>query len=140
MARILCIEDEADLREDVVDELADAGHEVIEAANGADGLQAFLRHRPDLVLCDCIMPIMSGIDLLVALRQDYPQFNDIPFAFYSANANQVDVEERLALGAQAYLTKPADFDVLLTTVEDLLKPKRRRSRGRRPATTPGAAS
>lgn len=125
MARILCVEDDADIRGDLVEELADAGHEVIEAANGAEGLRAILRHRPDLVLCDCLMPVMSGTEMLAVLRRDHRQFDDTPFVFYSANTNQADVRERLALGAQAYLTKPADFDDLQETLETLLEEKQR---------------
>ena len=64
MAKILLIEDEAPVREMLLDELTVQGHKVIEAANGEEGLQKFLENEPDLVLCDRAMPGMSGFDVL----------------------------------------------------------------------------
>ena len=56
MSKILCIEDDADIREDIVEELQDAHYEVLEAGSGSEGLEMILKHKPDLVLCDINMP------------------------------------------------------------------------------------
>lgn len=126
MAKIVCIEDELDIREDIVEELIDAGHEVIAVANGKDGLQAILQHEPNLVICDCLMPIMTGSELLSTLRENYPQFDDTPFIFVSANAGEGQIDAGLALGADAYLTKPTDWGLLIETVEAILRQKQTR--------------
>jgi CheY-like chemotaxis protein len=123
MAKIVCIEDEPDIREDAVGELTDAGHEVIAVENAKEGLQAILQHEPDLVICDCLMPIMTGGELLSTLREHYPQFDDTPFIFVSAHAEEGRINEGLALGADAYLTKPTDWDLFIETVETVLTKK-----------------
>ena len=87
---ILCVEDEADIRGDITEELRDAGYETVEAANGREGLQAMTEHKPDLVLCDITMPVMNGYEMLTALRDDHPDFADLPFVFLSALAGPGD--------------------------------------------------
>ena len=125
MARIVCIEDEAGIREDIVEEITDAGHEVIAFVNGKEGLQGILEYKPDLVICDCLMPVMTGEELIVMLRKSHPQFKETPFLVLSAHADKSHMEEVQKLGADAYLTKPFDFDILIETVEALLEPERR---------------
>lgn len=120
MAKIVCIEDEGQIRVDVADELRDAGHDVIEAVNGRDGLESILEHDPDVVVCDCLMPIMTGIELLATLRRDHPRFDDLSIVFPSAHADKNHVKAGKDLGAHAYLTKPVDFGLLVDTVEALL--------------------
>ena len=120
MARVLCVEDEDDLRADIVEELVDAGHQVFPAANGEDGLRAITEFCPDLIISDCLMPKMTGIELFRALHNRFPQFADTPFLFLSAHAEKSHVEEGLELGADAYLTKPVDFDQLIAVVNTLL--------------------
>ncbi len=121
MTKILCIEDEAVLREDIVEELADAGYEVVQAANGRSGHTAILEHSPDLVLCDVNMPDMSGFELLTTLRENHTEHDDVPFIFLSALADRKDVIAGKRLGADDYLTKPVDFEMLLVTVESRLR-------------------
>ena len=120
MAKILCVEDEDEIRVDIVEELTDAGHEVLAASNGLEGLQAVTDFRPDLIISDCLMPKMTGPEFFQALRRDYPDFDDVPFVFLSAHADKSHVEEGMALGANVYLTKPVDFDKLLMVVNSLL--------------------
>lgn len=117
MPLILCVEDEAEIREDIADELKDAGHEVIEAANGAEGLQKIVSERPDLVVSDITMPEMDGLAFLKVLREEHPDFVDLPFIFLSALADRGDRMRGIELGVDDYLTKPIDFDVLLATVQ-----------------------
>tara|TARA_R110002110_G_scaffold376568_2_gene586676 strand:+ start:186667 stop:187533 length:867 start_codon:yes stop_codon:yes gene_type:complete len=121
MTRILCIEDETALREDIVEELNDAGYETLEAANGSIGYEAILTHRPDLVLCDVNMPDMNGYELLTKLRETNEEFDDVPFVFLSALADRKDIIAGKKLGADDYLTKPVDFELLLVTVESRLR-------------------
>ena len=117
MATILCIEDEASLLRDLSDELRDAGYRVIEARDGRAGLGAVLQHKPDLVLCDITMPGMSGYDVLEALRTQHAgEMADVPFIFLTALAERHNIIEGKSLGADDYLTKPIDYDVLLATV------------------------
>ena len=120
MAKIVYVEDEVEIRASIVDELVDAGHDVIQAANGRAGLAAVLQHDPDLVISDWLMPEMSGFELFQALRCDHPKYAAIPFIFVSAHADRHYVETGLKLGADAYLTKPVDFDALLEAVDFLI--------------------
>ncbi len=113
---ILCVEDEADIRGDIVEELRDAGYATVEAANGREGMEAIARHKPDLVLCDITMPEMNGYEMLTALRDDHPEFADLPFVFLSALADRKDILSGRQLGADDYVTKPIDFEMLMATV------------------------
>lgn len=69
-ARILCVEDEADLRADLCEELVASGYLVDEAGNGRDALSELKAQTYDLVLCDITMPYMSGLDLLKEVRKE----------------------------------------------------------------------
>lgn len=120
MAKILCVEDEPDIQADIVEELADAGHDVTTATDGAEGLAAVAEHRFDLIICDSLMPVMTGPEFFKRLREDHPDLNDIPFVFLSAHADPTHVEDGLKRGVDAYLTKPVDFTELMDTVESLL--------------------
>lgn len=121
MPLIVCVEDEAGIRELFVEELTDAGYDVIEAENGKQGLEVILEHRPDLVLSDWLMPEMSGGELLTALRHEHPGFAELPFVLVSAFADKTQVDPSQGIAADAYLSKPIDFDLLLDTVADLLR-------------------
>ena len=125
MARIVYVEDEIELRAIVSEELLDAGHDVHLAANGLEGLELILAEQPDLVICDCLMPVMSGVQLLERLRTLHPECRDLPFLFLSAYADKAYGKGVLALGAQGYLTKPVDLDRLLETVRALLAGSKR---------------
>lgn len=120
MAKILLVEDEASLREMLVDELTVQGHDVLEAANGEEGLRKFLENEPDLVLCDRAMPVMSGYDFLERLRGAYPQYGDIPFVFMTALTDPRDKEAVSHLKAAGYIEKPVDFMQLEQTIQQLL--------------------
>ena len=134
MASILCVEDEPDIQADIVEELTDVGHQVTTASNGAEGLAALAEHRFDLIICDSLMPVMTGPEFFTRLREDHPELNEVPFVFLSAHADRTHVEDGLKRGVDAYLTKPVDFTELMDTVDSLL------AQGRRPESrlTPGA--
>jgi len=124
--KILCIEDEEDIRSMLVEELEDEGYEVLEAENGELGLAMITSNCPDLILCDVNMPVMGGRELLVELRENHPKYNDVPFIFLSAFADNKDVISGLELGADDYLTKPVDLDILLAKVNGVLNNSERR--------------
>lgn len=120
MAKIVCVEDEPAIRALIVDELTDAGHEILEAGDGKQGLDVILEQCPDLVVSDWKMPEMSGGEMLRALRYDHPQHADLPFVFVSAFVDKEYVDAGSKLGAAAHLKKPVDFDLLVKTVSELL--------------------
>lgn len=86
--RLLCIEDEKDIRELIVSELTFEGYEVLEAADGLHGLKMILSEEPDLVLCDISMPGMTGYEVLRSLRGKHKELAHIPFIFLSSIFHQ----------------------------------------------------
>ncbi len=121
MAKILCVEDEEYLRADIVEELEEAGHEVIQAVNGQDGLEKILSEQPDLVISDITMPVMDGYDLIKKLRANHPECDEIPFIFLSALADRENVLEGMELGSDDYMTKPIDYGMLIIKVTSRLR-------------------
>ena len=117
MASILCVEDEADLREDIVEELEDSGYKVFEASNGREGLEMILKHNPDMVLSDITMPEMNGHEMLTELRKNHPKYSQMPLIFLSALSDRNEVIAGVNLGADDYLVKPIDYVMLLTKIE-----------------------
>jgi len=120
MPTILCIEDEADLRADIAEELKEAGFSVIEAEDGREGLEKILAHSPDLVTCDINMPRLNGKELLRELRENHPQFAQMPFLFLTAYATRAHMLEGIQLGVDDYITKPVDFDLLIAKIHQRL--------------------
>jgi DNA-binding NarL/FixJ family response regulator len=114
--KILCIEDDRETADLVVVELADRGFEPSAAYDGHEGLVAILKTTPDLVLCDINMPIMSGFEVLERLMELAPRFGRIPFVFLTAMTDRENELRARRLGADDYVTKPVDFDVLHTII------------------------
>ncbi len=103
--KILVIEDESILREEVVEWLMLEGYATLAAADGQQGLELALQSAPDLVICDIMMPRLDGHGVLLALRAD-PTTADIPFIFMTARAAYEDIRQGMDMGADDYLTKP----------------------------------
>jgi DNA-binding response OmpR family regulator len=114
--RILCIEDDRDTALLISEELVDRGFDVRVAYNGRDGLGAILKDPPDLVLSDIGMPGMSGFDLLERLTAMEPRFESMPFVFLTALGDHEHEIRGWQLGADDYLTKPVDYDVLAALI------------------------
>jgi DNA-binding response OmpR family regulator len=114
--RVLCIEDDCETAGLIAEELNDRGYDVGVAYNGRDGLAAILRTPPDLVLADVNMPAMSGFDLLERLTALEPRFVRMPFVFLTALADHDNELKGWRLGADDYVTKPVDFDVLAALI------------------------
>ncbi|WP_444999256.1 response regulator [Halomonas mongoliensis] len=122
---ILCAEDQDSLRTDICDELREAGYGVLEATNGDETLRQIHAATPDLILCDINMPGPNGYEVLAEIRRQRPDLADTPFVFLTALSDAREVVEGKRLGADDYLVKPVDFDLLLATVEARLRQVRR---------------
>ncbi|HME39963.1 MAG TPA: response regulator [Steroidobacteraceae bacterium] len=114
--KILCIEDDRDTAALIREELIDRGFEVRAAFNGREGLAAILKEPPDLVLSDVGMPGMSGFELLRTLTSMEPRFESMPFVFLTALSDHDNELKGWQLGADDYLTKPVDYDVLAALI------------------------
>jgi DNA-binding NarL/FixJ family response regulator len=110
--KILCIEDDRAVAAMVADELTNRGFDVVVAYDGHEGFVAILKLMPDLVLCDISMPIMSGFEVLERLNALAPRLGHIPFVFLTALADRESELRARRLGADDYVTKPIDFDML----------------------------
>jgi DNA-binding response OmpR family regulator len=114
--RVLCVEDDRDMASLICEELVDRGFEVRAAFNGRDALAAILEDPPDLVLSDVGMPGMSGFELLERLTTMEPRFESMPFVFLTALGDHDSELKGWRLGADDYLTKPVDYDVLAALI------------------------
>jgi DNA-binding response OmpR family regulator len=114
--KILCIEDDRETAALIAEELLDRGYEVILAHDGREGLAAILRTMPDLVLSDISMPAMSGFELLASLIALAPRFSKMPFVFLTALTDRDNELKGRQLGADDYVTKPIDFDMLTAII------------------------
>ncbi len=114
--KILCVEDDRETAALIAEELVDRGYAVTLAHDGRAGLAAILKTMPDLVLSDISMPIMSGFELLERLISLAPRFAKMPFIFLTALTDRENELKGRQLGADDYVTKPIDFDVLETII------------------------
>lgn len=122
MATILIIEDEAPIRENLHQLLRLEGYAVLEAADGVSGIEVALTSRPDLILCDILMPGVDGYGVLTELRGNL-DMAATPFVFLTASANLEDRSQALKRGADDYLIKPVRIDELLTAIKQQLDKK-----------------
>ena len=114
--RILCIEDDCETAALIAEDLLERGYEVMLAGDGREGFAAILKHMPDLVLSDISMPVMSGFEVLERLTASAPRFRNMPFVFLTALSDRENELKGRHLGADDYVTKPIDFDVLATII------------------------
>ncbi|MGC2413520.1 MAG: response regulator transcription factor [Stellaceae bacterium] len=114
--KILCIEDDRETAALIVEELVDRGYAVSIAHDGSEGLAAILKIMPDLVLSDISMPVLSGFEVLERLIALAPRFAKMPFVFLTALTDRDNELKGRQLGADDYVTKPIDFDVLATII------------------------
>jgi two-component system, sensor histidine kinase and response regulator len=119
MTKILVIEDEMDLRENLLDLLEAEGFDVVSAANGQVGVHLAQEQLPDLIICDVMMPELDGHGVLTALRQNTATAF-IPFIFLTAKGTGEDFRTGLRLGADDYLTKPYKQVELIEAVKTRL--------------------
>jgi CheY-like chemotaxis protein len=119
--RILVVDDDEDARVLLMRALAKSALalEVAAAADGRQALEAVARRRPDAIITDIMMPRMNGFDLCIALRAD-PATKDIPVIMVTALEGERDCQRGLAVGADAYLTKPFSWSALAERLVELL--------------------
>jgi len=124
MPRVLVVEDERDMRQVLVYNLGQAGHEVLAVERGDEALALLREQRPDLVLLDLMLPDMSGLDICRQIKAN-PQLRAIPVIMLTARNEEIDRVIGLELGADDYVVKPFSVRELVLRVQAVL----RRSRG-----------
>lgn len=122
MYKILVIEDNEDIRENLEELLELADYEVITAENGAVGIEKALSESPDFIICDISMPLKNGYEVFEEITP-FLKTHQVPFMFLTASAQERDIALGRTSGADAYLTKPFQTDYLLSTIEKLLQKK-----------------
>ena len=110
--KILCIEDDRETAALIAEEFEERGYEMALAHDGQAGFAAVLKLQPDIVLCDVSMPILSGFDVLDRLAELTPRFASMPFIFLTALGDRDNQLKGRRLGADDYVIKPIDFDIL----------------------------
>lgn len=105
MKTILVIEDNAAICENACEILEQEGYRAIFALNGKEGIGLAKQNRPDLILCDIMMPGEDGFEVFDALRKD-PETVQIPFIFLTASVEKKEIEAGLGMGAKAFILKP----------------------------------
>ena len=118
---ILCVEDDADTATLIEEELESRGLAVVLARDGREGWTQLLQAQPDAIVSDINMPYMSGLELLEALTAIAPRFARVPFIFLTALGAREDELKGRRLGADDYVSKPIDFDLLETIIRARLK-------------------
>lgn len=115
--QILCIEDDAETAALIAEDLQERGYIVQIATGGHEGVSAIIKSDPDLVLCDINMPDMSGFDVMQCLTTLAPQQRGVPFIFLTARKDRDSELKGRRLGADDYVAKPVDFEILAAIVE-----------------------
>lgn len=121
MATILCVDDEPDLLATISEELEESGYDVLRAVDGISGVEKAVQYKPDLIITDITMPGKDGYQLLDEIRTNHPRLAEVPVIFLSALANREAVIQGVKHGADDYLTKPVDFDMLQAKVAAKLR-------------------
>lgn len=111
VASILVVENEADIRDLLVDTLADLGHQVLQAPEGQAGLELALQELPDFILLDVMMPVMDGVQVLEQLKSN-GSTRSIPVVMVSAKGQEQDLMAATAAGAWGHIVKPWDLEDL----------------------------
>lgn len=117
---ILVIDDNTDIRENTAEILELAGYKTLTAENGKKGVEAAVRDKPALIICDIMMPELDGYGVLHLLRKN-PDTQNIPFIFLTAKTERSDLRKGMEMGADDYVTKPFEDIELLNAVEVRLK-------------------
>jgi DNA-binding response OmpR family regulator len=118
--KILLIEDNREMRENTSEILELSNYEVFTAENGKIGVEKALKEKPDLIICDIMMPVLDGYGVLHLLSKK-SETSNIPFIFLSAKAERSDFRKGMEMGADDYVTKPFDDIELLNAIESRLK-------------------
>lgn len=114
--KILVVEDDVHIRNNIVEFLTLHDYEVSFASNGFEGLHQYAIEKPDLIICDIMMPEMDGYTFLEEVQKKYP-LNFTIFIFLTAKSSQADLRKGMNLGADDYIIKPFSFDDLIVAIE-----------------------
>lgn len=125
MSRILVIEDELNINSSICELLELEDYEPISALNGKQGIVLAIKEQPDLILCDIMMPEMTGLEVIETLRKTR-LFDHTPFIFLSALSDRQDIRRGMNLGANDYIPKPFEAEDILSAIKQQLE--RRHSR------------
>jgi CRP-like cAMP-binding protein len=120
MRSLLIIDDHDDIRENIAEILSLAGYKTFTAENGKRGVEAAFREKPDLIVCDIMMPELDGYGVLHLLKKN-PETENIPFIFLTAKTERPDFRKGMEMGADDFITKPFDDIELLNAIEIRLK-------------------
>jgi DNA-binding response OmpR family regulator len=116
--RILLVDDERDLIEMVTFRLEAAGYQVIKAFDGQEALNKAKKEKPDLIILDLMLPKMDGCKVCGLLKSD-ARYNKIPIIIFTARAQESDQKTDMEIGANAYITKPFDSNILMAKIKEL---------------------
>jgi DNA-binding response OmpR family regulator len=119
MAKILIIDDEIKLRETIAELFSFINYQVFEAQDGSEGLEKVQEHKPDLIICDVMMPKLDGYGFLEQHQKS--NYSKIPVLLLSAKIEEIDEKTGYSLGAKGYLRKPFVFKELKEIVDFHLK-------------------
>ena len=120
MKKILLIEDNLDVRENTAEILELANYTVCTAPDGKDGVEMARKEKPDLIICDIMMPVLDGYGVLHMLNKN-EELRNIPFIFLTAKTERLDFRKGMEMGADDYITKPFTELELLNAIEQRLK-------------------
>src|SRR4029079_7916655 len=120
MKSVLVIDDNKDIRENTAEILDLAGYKTFTAENGKKGVEVAIKERPDVIVCDIMMPELDGYGVLHLLRKNQETQN-IPFIFLTAKTERSDFRKGMEMGADDYVTKPFEDIELLNAIEIRLK-------------------
>jgi len=117
---ILIIDDHNELRENTAEILSLGGYRTLTAENGKRGVEIALAEKPDLIVCDIMMPELDGYGVLHLLRKN-PETEEIPLIFLTAKAERTDLRRGMEMGADDYVTKPFEEIELMNAIESRLR-------------------
>jgi CRP-like cAMP-binding protein/CheY-like chemotaxis protein len=120
MKSILVIDDNADIRDNTAEILDLGGYKTFTAENGKKGVEVAMKEKPDVIICDIMMPELDGYGVLHLLRKN-PDTQNIPFIFLTAKTERTDFRKGMEMGADDYITKPFEDIELLNAIEVRLK-------------------
>ena len=124
---ILIVDDEPSIVVPIQFLMEQQGYSVLIAENGEDALDVIYKYKPDLILLDIMLPRIDGYEVCEIVRLN-PEYRDIKIIFLTAKGRKVEIAKGLALGANAYITKPFSNTQLVAKVKELLENTNENSR------------
>lgn len=122
MAKILIVDDESHIRrllEETLEDFEDNGVQILTAKNGTEALQVILDERPNIVYLDIMMPEMNGYDVCASVKKQY-NLLDVYIVLLTAKGQEFDKKKGIEVGANLYMTKPFDPDVVVAKTSEVL--------------------